>query len=122
MKAIFIIKPTFITLEVIKDFYATFIDNQDGYIRIKRDVIPRHLAEAHYAEHKGKPFFDELIEYMTSGDSLIILAPITSIEEARADTMKFRAKYTKGGCRNVLHCSDSEEACIREAELFFPKL
>lgn len=92
--------------------------------------IPREQAERHYAEHKGKPFFEGLIEYMTSGPVLMmvwegenIVASMrtmmgkTNPNEAAPGTI--RGDYAQQTGRNIIHGSDSPESAKREIELFF---
>jgi nucleoside-diphosphate kinase len=99
-------------------------------IGLKTMQIPRERAERHYAEHQGKPFFGDLISYITSGpvvamvvagESSIsrvrLLAGATKVEEALPGTIRgdFAAVTTK----NIIHASDSPESSSREIELFF---
>lgn len=92
--------------------------------------IPRDLAERHYAEHRGKPFYDGLIEYMTSapafamvleGDCAIAmlrkLCGSTKAEEAAPGTI--RGDYAMHTTLNIIHASDSQESAAREIALFF---
>src|SRR5207244_5522705 len=93
--------------------------------------IDRELAERHYAEHDEKPFFAELVEFITSGD--VIVAKVTGPEAisvlrglmgatdpAKADPGTIRGDYGKVITENLVHGSDSPESAKRELELFFP--
>ncbi len=99
-------------------------------IGLKMMRIPRELAETHYGEHKGKPFFGELIEYITSGPvvAMVIagenaiahvrtLAGATKAEEALPGTI--RGDYALVTGKNIIHASDSPESAEREINLFF---
>lgn len=92
--------------------------------------ITRELAEKHYAEHKGKSFFEDLVEYITSGpviamvlegDQAIkilrIMCGPTKPEEASPGTI--RGDYAMHTNINIIHASDSPEAASREISLFF---
>lgn len=92
--------------------------------------ISRDLAEQHYAEHRGKPFFGQLIEYITSepvvamvleGDNSVkmmrLLCGATNPEEALPGTI--RGDYAMHTNFNIIHASDSPEAAAREIGLFF---
>ena len=92
--------------------------------------IPRSLAEIHYAEHVGKPFFTELVEYITSGpvfamvlegDSAISLlrklCGSTKAEDAAPGTI--RGDYAMHTGLNIIHASDSLTSAEREIGLFF---
>jgi nucleoside-diphosphate kinase len=92
--------------------------------------IPRSLAETHYAEHRGKPFFEELVAYVSSGPVLAMvvegdgavamlrkLCGATKAEEAAPGTI--RGDYAMHTGLNVIHASDSAESAAREIALFF---
>ncbi len=92
--------------------------------------ISRSLAATHYAEHVGKPFFTELVEYITSGpvfamvlegDSAISLlrklCGSTKAEDAAPGTI--RGDYAMHTGLNIIHASDSPASAEREIALFF---
>ncbi|MBC1375452.1 nucleoside-diphosphate kinase [Listeria farberi] len=92
--------------------------------------IDRKLAEQHYAEHIGKPFFEDLIGFITSGPVFaMVLEGDDVIKTARrmmgktnpleADSGTIRAEYAIHTNRNVIHGSDSPESAKREIQLFF---
>lgn len=86
--------------------------------------LPRATAEQLYAEHKGKPFYEGLIDFMTSGPVYVLAlafleggAPVTTWREIVSYA---RRKYAiPGGPRNALHGSDSTESARREIAIFF---
>jgi nucleoside-diphosphate kinase len=92
--------------------------------------IPRELAERHYGEHKGKGFFPNLIDYMTSGPVLVMvwegdniisvlrgMMGKTNPVEAAPGTIRGDLAQQTG--RNIIHGSDTPESAKREIELFF---
>jgi nucleoside-diphosphate kinase len=92
--------------------------------------IPLALAEEHYAEHRGKPFYGELISYITSGpvvamvlegDGAVLmlrkLCGSTRADEAAPGTI--RGDYAMHTGLNIIHASDSAESAAREIRLFF---
>lgn len=95
--------------------------------------VPRSLAEDHYVEHKNKPFFGELVEFITSGP---VLAFVLSGEHAIATVRtlngatnpqdavpgSIRGDYALTMDANVVHASDSIEAATREIALWFPNI
>ncbi|MBC1966479.1 nucleoside-diphosphate kinase [Listeria welshimeri] len=92
--------------------------------------IDRKLAEQHYAEHIGKPFFEDLIGFITSGpvfamvlegDDVIKIARrmMGKTNPLEADAGTIRAEYAVHTNRNVIHGSDSPESAKREIQLFF---
>ncbi len=90
----------------------------------------RELAETHYAEHKGKPFFDGLVNYLTSGP---VVAMVLQADDCVAITRKLvgktkpseaepgtiRGDYCIHTERNIIHASDSDESAAREIALWF---
>lgn len=92
--------------------------------------IDRKLAVQHYAEHIGKPFFEDLIGFITSGpvfamvlegDDVIKIARrmMGKTNPLEADAGTIRAEYAVHTNRNVIHGSDSPESAKREIQLFF---
>lgn len=92
--------------------------------------LPRPLAEAHYGEHRGKDFYERLVDYITSGpvfamvlegDSAILLlrklCGSTLTEESLPGTI--RGDYSMHTGLNIIHASDSPESAAREIALFF---
>jgi nucleoside-diphosphate kinase len=93
--------------------------------------IDRDLAENHYAEHTEKPFFGELVEFITSGD--VIVAKVSGREAisvlrglmGATDPAKAAQGTIRGDLgiqitENLVHGSDSPESAARELALFFP--
>ena len=118
-----IIKPGFLkyTDNIIKDLRRLdFI-----VIEAKEKTLTKDEAEIIYSCHKGKPFFDKLIKYMTSGPSIgmILLSPFSDRESA-TETLKqlkdkYRKRYSIDKTHNVMHSSDSYQNALYEAEAFF---
>jgi len=92
--------------------------------------VPRSLAQRHYAEHKGKPFYDGLVEYITS--SPVIAAVFEGRDAIRATRQTFgatdpkeatpgsvRADFGLDKGRNLTHASDSPASAKREIALYF---
>jgi nucleoside-diphosphate kinase len=99
-------------------------------IGMKLMKIPRSLAQEHYAEHREKSFFGELVDYITSGpviamilegenavQMLRVLCGPTRAVEAAPGTI--RGDYSMHTQLNIIHASDSVEAARREIGLFF---
>ncbi|WP_295997759.1 nucleoside-diphosphate kinase [uncultured Veillonella sp.] len=92
----------------------------------------RELAEEHYAEHKDKPFFGELVDFITSGPVLaFVLAgknAVTSVRSINGATNpvdatpgSIRGDYALTMDSNVVHASDSVDSATREIHLWFPE-
>ena len=93
--------------------------------------IDRELAERHYEEHTEKPFFGELVDFITSGD--VVVAKVTGREAisvlralmgetdpARSPTGTIRGDLGIEITENLVHGSDSPQSAERELALFFP--
>jgi len=93
-------------------------------------VLSRDMAEAHYQEHQGKPFFDKLVTYITSGPvCAMVWSGSNSIALVRllvgdknplqAAPGTIRGDYALTTTENLVHASDSPAAAQREISLFF---
>jgi nucleoside-diphosphate kinase len=101
-------------------------------VGLKLMAISGSLAETHYAEHKGKPFFGELVAFITSGPvvAMVIegedaiarvraLCGATKVDAALPGTI--RGDYAMHTGLNIIHASDSPASAEREMGLFFEK-
>jgi nucleoside-diphosphate kinase len=93
--------------------------------------ITRSLAQQHYAEHKGKPFFGELVTFITSGPVLALAirgeSAISVVRQMMGATNPLdsapgtiRGDYALELSENIVHGSDSKASAKRELALFFP--
>ena len=93
---------------------------------------PKELTQEHYAEHKDKPFFGELVDFITSGPVLaFVLAgknAVTSVRTINGATNpvdatpgSIRGDYALTMDSNVVHASDSVDSAAREIHLWFPE-
>jgi len=105
---------------------------QEGFsiVDMRKITLDRELAEKFYAEHQGKPFFHQLVDYMASGPIMvIILEKINAIEAWRELMGTTDPKDAKEGTlrkqfgtdlgRNAVHGSDSQKSAQREIPFFF---
>jgi len=94
-------------------------------------MLDEAVAKAHYAEHEGKPFFGELVSFITSGPLVAIcvegpdaVAAVRTLmgptNPAQAPPGSIRGDYGLDIGRNLVHGSDSAASATREIELFFP--
>jgi len=99
-------------------------------VAMKMLWVDRELAEKHYAEHVGKPFFPSLISYITSGPSVaMVVEGESAIQVVRSMLGKTDPKEASPGTirgdfalftgRNIVHGSDSPASAQREISLFF---
>jgi nucleoside-diphosphate kinase len=99
-------------------------------VAMKLMRIDEGLARRHYAEHEGKPFFDGLVEYITSAPVLAavfegpnavaaVRSTVGATDPSQAAPGSLRAEYGLERGRNLVHASDSPESGERETALFF---
>ena len=112
--------------EVVRRFEARGLQ----LVALKMVHISRQLAEEYYAEHRGKPFFAGLVDYVTSGPAVAMLwdgdnavavvrKMMGTTDPAKAEPGTIRADFGLNIGRNVIHGSDSIASAQREAGLFF---
>jgi len=126
-----LIKPDATKMEVWLEIIDTY--RGAGLEIVKTKLMPsmeKDTAEQFYQEHKGKGFFEKLISFMTSGLMIALyikgdkaiqkvrdINGATNPKEALPGTI--RKKYGKGGPKNIVHGSDSEESAKRELLIIF---
>lgn len=99
-------------------------------VGLKLMQISPELAKNHYAEHNGKPFFDDLCSYITSapvvamvwqGDDCVTLVRkiVGATKPSEAQPGTIRGDFCSHTNHNVIHASDSDESAEREINLFF---
>jgi nucleoside-diphosphate kinase len=102
-------------------------------VALKHLTTPRDLAETHYDEHKERPFFGELVDFITSaplvamvleGDEAVTAARqlIGATNPLEANTGSIRGDFAIAVGQNMVHGSDSTESATREIGIWFPEL
>ena len=129
-KTLSIIKPDAVSKNVLGKILDRFESSGLKIVAIKMLHLDQDMAEGFYAEHKGKPFFDKLITFMTSGPVIVQvlsgenaiktnreLMGNTNPEEAASGTI--RSDFAESIDANAVHGSDSLESAEREISYFF---
>jgi nucleoside-diphosphate kinase len=106
--------------------------NEAGFeiVAMRMVKITYPQAESFYSVHKGKPFFEGLIEFMTSGPVVVMILKhenavdqfrklIGATDPAKAETGTIRKMFAVSVQMNAVHGSDSVENAIKEADFFF---
>ena len=125
-----ILKPGCIQRGLIGRIISRFENRGLKIIAMKMIHVSTELAEKHYAEHKGKPFYEELVRYITSGPAVaMVLEGPHSISVVRnmmgkTDPLEsapgtIRGDYGLFTGKNIVHGSDSATSAKREIDLFF---
>lgn len=129
-KTFLMVKPDGVQRQLIGEIVARFEKKGFQLVGAKLMQIPTELAEQHYGEHKERPFFGELVEFITSGpvfamvwqgENVIATARTmmgaTNPKDSAPGTIRGDFAATVG--KNIIHGSDSPESAEREIGLFF---
>ena len=128
-----IIKPDAVAKNVIGEIISRFEKNNLKIIAAKLITLSASDAGGFYAEHEGKPFYDDLIEFMTSGPVFIQVLEgedaisknrelMGNTDPSKADPGTIRADFAQTIDANAVHGSDSEKSAEREIAFFFSDL
>jgi nucleoside-diphosphate kinase len=132
-RTLILVKPDAFARGLTGEIIARFERKGLRIVALKYMQMDEALAQRHYAEHEGKPFFGELVEFITSGPLVaFVLEGYEAVAAARqvigatnpleATTGSIRGDFALEIGQNMVHGSDSNESAAREAALFFPDL
>jgi nucleoside-diphosphate kinase len=124
------IKPDGVRKKVAGEIISRIERKGYDITRMELRHISRELAQEHYGEHQGKPFYNDLIGHITSGPSILMVVEgegvinamsamvgCTDPNKALPGTIRF--DYATTITDNIIHRSDSRESAKREITLFF---
>lgn len=129
-KTLVLIKPDAVERHLIGSILHEYERNGLAVAELKKVHASTEIAETHYAEHKEKPFFEDLVSYLTRSPLVaLILEGDNAIERVRAlngstkpeesDDNTIRALYGVSLSENTVHASDSPESAEREIAIWF---
>lgn len=132
-RTLILVKPDAFARSLTGEIIARFERKGLRIVALRHMTVTRELAERHYAEHAEKPFFGELVQFITSGPIVaIVLEGLDAVKAARqtigatnpldAAPGSIRGDFAIEMGQNMVHGSDSAESAAREAALFFPEL
>jgi len=133
-RTLVIIKPDGVERGLVGEILSRFEQRQLHFVTGELRTIDQATAKRHYAEHEGKPFFESLVNFITSGPSLVIVVEgpddtwrvvrtmIGATNPADAAPGTIRGDLAVEMSQNVIHGSDSTESAQREISIFFPAL
>jgi nucleoside-diphosphate kinase len=132
-RTLILVKPDAFARNLTGDIIARFERKGLRIAALKYMTMDAGLAQQHYAEHEGKPFFEELVSFITSGPLVaMVLEGDEAVTAARqvigatnpleAAPGSIRGDFAVEVGQNMVHGSDSPESAEREANLFFPDL
>jgi nucleoside-diphosphate kinase len=124
------VKPDGVRLRLVGEVVHRFERRGFALRAMKALRIDRDLAERHYAEHVGKPFFEPLVEFITSGPVVAMVwegrdaisvarAMLGTTDASQAAPGTIRGDFSLSKEQNVVHGSDGPESAAREIGLFF---
>jgi len=129
-RTLILVKPDAFARGLTGEIVARFERKGLKIVAMRHMQVTEDLAKEHYAEHDGKPFFGELVEFITSGPIVaMVLEGDSAIKAARqvigatnpleAVTGSIRGDFAVEVGQNMVHGSDAPESGEREAKLFF---
>ena len=132
-RTLILVKPDAFARRLTGEVLARFERKGLTIVAMKHMTVDQALAEQHYAEHKEKPFFGELVEFITGGPLVaLVLEGHEAVAAARqvigatnpveAAPGSIRGDFGLEVQTNLVHGSDSTESAAREVGLFFPEL
>jgi nucleoside-diphosphate kinase len=132
-RTLILVKPDAFARNLTGEIIARFERKGLHLVALQLMTMTRELAAQHYAEHEGKGFYEELVDFITSGPLVaMVLEGESAIRAARqvigatnpleATTGSIRGDFAIAVGTNMVHGSDSPESGQREAALFFPDL
>jgi nucleoside-diphosphate kinase len=132
-RTLILVKPDAFARNLTGEIISRFERKGLRLAALKHITMSRELASQHYAEHEGKPFFGELVDFITSGPLVaMVLEGESAVTAARqvigatnpleASPGSIRGDFAIAVGQNMVHGSDSDESAAREAKLFFPEL
>lgn len=133
-RTLVLVKPDGVERKLVGEILARIERKGLDIVALELRTVDRELAAQHYAEHDGKPFFDSLLEFITSGPvlSAVVEGPraiaawrqlaggTDPVEKATAGSI--RGDFACETQSNLVHGSDSPESAAREIKLWFPNL
>ena len=132
-RTLILVKPDAFARGLTGEIIARFERKGLRIVALEHMTLTAEVAQRHYAEHDGKPFFGELVEFITSGPLVaMVLEGYEAVVAARqvigatnpleAAPGSIRGDFALEIGQNMVHGSDSNESAAREAALFFAEL
>jgi nucleoside-diphosphate kinase len=132
-RTLILIKPDAFARGLSGEIIARFERKGLKLVALSLMTMSEDVAQRHYAEHEGKPFFGELVSFITSGplvamvlegEQAVVAARqvIGATDPLKATTGSIRGDFAIEVGQNMVHGSDAPESAAREVALFFPDL
>jgi nucleoside-diphosphate kinase len=132
-RTLILVKPDAFARSLTGEIIARFERKGLRLAALQQLTMSRELAERHYAEHEGKGFYAELVDFITSGPLVAMVLEgeqavaaarqvIGATDPLQAAPGSIRGDLATSVGQNMVHGSDSPESAAREVALFFPEL
>jgi nucleoside-diphosphate kinase len=132
-RTLLFVKPDGVRRGLIGDVISRVERKGLRIVALKMLTVDKELAHTHYAEHVEKPFFEELVAFVTSGPIVamalegpeavsVVRSMVGATDPKKAAPGTIRGDYGLEITENVVHASDSPSTAIRELAPFFPEL
>lgn len=129
-RTLILIKPDGVQRKLIGEIISFYERKNLNIIELKMLSVDRQTAERHYEEHRGMPYFEKLVDFITSGRlCALVIEGENAVEIVRKingdkDPLKselgsIRGTYTSEKTMNLVHASDSKESAEREIKIWF---
>jgi len=132
-RTLILLKPDTVRRRLCGEIIRRIENKGFNILAMKQARIQKAVAEKHYAEHAGKPFFGELVSFMTGGDVVMLIVEgdeVISVMRTMMGKTKFteaqpgtiRGDYAHSFTENLIHGSDSPDSAAREISIFFAEV
>lgn len=129
-RTLVLLKPDAVARRLVGKILARFEEKGFWIVGMKHMTMTQEIADRHYAEHAGKPFFVDLCKFMTSSPLVAVavegpevislvrkIVGATKVQEAAPGTI--RGDFAASTQQNLIHASDSPESAQRELSIWF---
>lgn len=132
-RTLVLIKPDAMERKLMGEIISIYEKKGFSISALKIVKPTKEMAEEHYAEHKGKPFYGRLVNFITKGEVCAVVMEGENIIDAvrkingatdplNAEPGTIRGRYALSKSENAVHASDSVESAEREIKIWFPEL
>jgi len=129
-QSLFIVKPDGVERKIVGQILTRFENKGFKIIKMKMFTFTREMAEEFYSAHKSKPFFGELVSFITSGRVVVAVIEgnnaiattrlmVGSTKSIEASPGSIRGDFGLGITDNIIHASDSNESFEKEVAVVF---
>jgi nucleoside-diphosphate kinase len=132
-RTLVLIKPDAMERKLMGEIISIYEKKGFSISALKIVKPTKEMAEEHYAEHKGKPFYEPLVNFITKGEVCAVVMEGENIIDAvrklngatdplNAEPGTIRGRYALSKSENAVHASDSTESAEKEIKIWFPEL